>query len=117
VATLFLTWAARHRETSVRIVGARGSITWIDGALTLERDGKLEMIDCSRELDKQSYAQWFADLFMQFGDVLDAGATSAAAGAAREDVARVARILEAAYHASESGGRVPIGEVETAGRG
>jgi predicted dehydrogenase len=111
VATLFLTWAARHRETRVHIVGERGSITWIDGALTLERDGRLETIDCSRELDKASYAGWFVDLFARFADALDEGATSALADWAREDIVRVATVLEGAYRSAEISAAVPLDEL------
>lgn len=108
-AILFLTWAARHRETRVRIVGDRGSITWIDGALTIERGGAVETQDCSRELDKQAYAQWFADLFSAFAQVLDAGSASAVAETTREDVIRVATIIEAAYHSSKTSASVGLG--------
>jgi len=107
-ATLFLTWAARHRETRVRIVGDGGSINWIDGALTLERGGSAETMDCSRELDKQSYSGWFASLFACFSDTLDSGASSAAAEFARKDVIRVATILEAAYHSAEVAASVTL---------
>lgn len=108
-ATLFLTWAARRRETRVQIIGERGSITWIDGALSLERDGAIETIDCSRELDKKSYALWFADLFAHFADVLDAGASSALAEGDREDIVRVATVLEAAYRSADSGTVISLG--------
>lgn len=108
LAILFLTWAARRRETRVQIVGERGSITWIDGTLTLERDGEREAQDCSRELDKQSYALWFADLFAQFADVLDAGAASELAGEARADIVLVSTVLEAAYRSASLGLAVPI---------
>lgn len=114
-ATLFLTWAARHRETRVRIVGDHGSITWIDGTLMLERNGAVETTDCSRELDKRSYAQWFADLFADFAKVMDAGSTSLPAEAVREDVIRVATILEAAYHSAEICASVAL-EFETSQR-
>jgi predicted dehydrogenase len=108
LATLFLTWAARRRETRVQIVGERGSITWVDGILALEQNGTAETIDCSRELDKQSYAQWFADLFAHFGDTLDAGAASALADAARDDVVLVSTVLEAAYRSASLGAPVPL---------
>ena len=116
-ATLFLTWAARHRETRVRIVGDGGSINWIDGALTLERRGVTETMDCSRELDKQSYSSWFADLFARFADTLERGGSSAAAESARDDVIRVATILEAAYHSAEISGRVRLPVSEPGRRG
>lgn len=111
LATLFLTWAARRRETRVHIVAERGSITWVDGALSLERGGAVETYDCSRELDKQSYAQWFADLFTRFGDVLDAGGSSMAAEGARDDVVRVSTLLEAAYRSASSGSPIALDEV------
>ncbi len=111
LATLFLSWAARRRETRVHIVGDRGSITWIDGALTLERDGKAVTMDCSRELDKSSYAQWFADLFTTFADTLDAGAASASADLARDDVIRVATILQAAYRSADLNHAVLLDEL------
>ena len=110
IAALFLTWAARRRETRVHIVGDHGSITWIDGALSLERGGDVETIDCSRELDKSSYSSWFADLFSNFGDTLDAGASSAPADAAREDIVRVANVLEAAYQSADLGSVVPLAQ-------
>jgi predicted dehydrogenase len=109
LATLFLTWAARRRETRVHIVGEHGSITWIDGALSLERAGAVETIDCSRELDKQSYAGWFADLFTRFANVLDAGASSALADEARNDIVLVSTALEAAYRSASSGAPIGIG--------
>ena len=115
VAKLFLTWAARKRETRVQIVGERGSITWIDGALTLERDGKVETTDCSRELDKASYARWFADLFAQFADVLDGGAESAPADAARVDIIQVATVLEAAYRSAELSRTLPLSDLGAPG--
>src|SRR5438067_505105 len=65
--TLFVTWAARRRETRVRIVGERGTITWVDGALTLERDGVEEAYDLARALDKAAYVSWFAELFATVG--------------------------------------------------
>lgn len=111
-ATLFLTWAARHRETRVRIVADGGSINWIDGALTLERAGTVETMDCSRELDKESYSSWFADLFAHFADCLGSGGSSAAAESAREDVIRVATILEAAYQSAEISASVTLAAPE-----
>jgi len=75
LATMFLTWAARRRETEIRFIGERGSITWSGGTLTLERDGTgpAESFDHSAELDKASYAKWFADLFCDFATTLDSG--------------------------------------------
>ncbi|HYT62395.1 MAG TPA: Gfo/Idh/MocA family oxidoreductase [Gemmatimonadales bacterium] len=95
MATMFLTWAARRRETEVRFIGERGSITWSGGTLTLERDGNgpAESFDHSAELDKASYATWFADLFCDFAKALDSGD-----GAPHiADIARVAAVLEDAY--------------------
>lgn len=112
-ATLFLTWAARRRETRVHIVGERGSITWMDGALSLEQDGVVETIDCSRELDKKSYTYWFADMFSRFAGVLDAGGSSTLAEVAREDVVRVATVLEAAYRSATLGAEVPLGQADS----
>jgi predicted dehydrogenase len=114
LATLFLTWAARRRETRVQIVGERGSISWIDGALALERPDRTETFDCSRELDKQSYPQWFADLFAQFANALDAGGSSAAADAARDDIVLVSTALEAAYRSASLGASVPFDRANAA---
>ena len=108
VSRLFCTWADRRRETRVNIVGARGAIRWIDGLLTLERDGAVESQDVSRELDKAAYAGWFAELFEDFVGVLDAGAGSARAERALDDVVRVATILEAAYESAARGGAVRV---------
>jgi predicted dehydrogenase len=96
LAVMFLTWAARTRENSIRFIGDQGSITWSGGMLTLERGGQVESIDYSAELDKASYAKWFAGLFEDFAATLDSGD-----GARHlEDIAQVAAVLESAYDRS-----------------
>jgi predicted dehydrogenase len=95
LATMLLTWAARRRETEIRFVGERGSITWSGGTLTLERDGQTESFDHSAELEKASYARWFADLFCDFAATLDSGGGGSAPHIA--DIAQVAAVLEDAY--------------------
>ncbi len=77
MATMFLTWAARRRETEIRFIGERGSITWSGGILTLERGGEIESFDHTGDLDKASYAKWFARPMA--------------------DIAQVAAVLEASY--------------------
>jgi len=93
LAVMFLTWAARARETEIRFIGDRGSITWSGGTLTLEREGRSESFDYRAELDKASYSKWFAGLFQDFAATLDSG------DAARHmaDIAQVAAVLEDAY--------------------
>ncbi|HEY3219782.1 MAG TPA: Gfo/Idh/MocA family oxidoreductase [Gemmatimonadales bacterium] len=95
MATMFLTWAARRRETEIRFVGERGSITWSGGLLTLERDGHTESFDHTVDLDKASYAKWFADLFTDFATTLDSGDSARPMA----DIAQVAAVLEASYAA------------------
>jgi predicted dehydrogenase len=105
VATIFLTWAARHRETRVRFTGERGTIEWIGGLLRLDAAGRTETIDMSAELDKAMYPAWFAELFRSFADALDLGGTVPQPLA---DIGQVATLLDAAYRAAESGARVPF---------
>jgi predicted dehydrogenase len=101
---LFLTWAADRRATRIRFTGSDGSIEWSGGRLRLSgRHGPLEK-DFSAELDKASYAGWFARLFHQFADRIELGD----AATSLEDIARVTRVLEAAYGAHASGCRVAI---------
>jgi len=95
MATMFLTWAARRRETEIRFIGERGSITWSGGMLTLERDGQTESFDHTVDLDKASYAKWFADLFRDFATTLDSGDSARPMA----DIAQVAAVLEASYAA------------------
>jgi len=95
MATMFLTWAARRRETEIRFIGERGSITWSGGMLTLERDGQTESFDHTVDLDKASYAKWFADLFRDFATTLDSGDSARPMA----DIAQVAAVLEASYTA------------------
>jgi len=95
MATMFLTWAARRRETEIRFIGERGSITWSGGMLTLERDGQTESFDHTVDLDKASYAKWFADLFRDFATTLDTGDSARPMA----DIAQVAAVLEASYTA------------------
>jgi len=99
IATLFLTWADRGRETKVRFVGERGSIDWTGGILTLEHDGMTERTDESAALDKRNYAGWFGELFHAFADALDRGEQARHL----DDIAGVAAVLEDAY----ADGRVP----------
>jgi predicted dehydrogenase len=106
LATLFLTWAATHRENRVRFIGDEGVIDWQGGILRLERGGHVESHDFSVQLDKQSYAGWFAALFATFADAIDRGA----APEALADVTRVASVLEAAFAAAASGCRVAVPE-------
>jgi predicted dehydrogenase len=95
MATMFLTWAARRRETEIRFIGERGSITWSGGMLTLERDGQTESFDHTGDLDKASYSKWFAGLFRDFATTLDSGDSARPMA----DIAQVAAVLEASYAA------------------
>ena len=95
MATMFLTWAARRRETEIRFIGERGSITWSGGMLTLERDGHIQSFDHTVDLDKASYAKWFAGLFHDFAAALDSGDSARPMA----DIAQVAAVLEASYAA------------------
>ena len=93
MATMFLTWAARRRETEIRFIGERGSITWSGGILALERDGQTETFDHTVDLDKASYAKWFAGLFHDFAATLDSGDSARPMA----DITQVAAVLEASY--------------------
>jgi predicted dehydrogenase len=105
LATMMLTWAAPHRENRVRFIGDRGTIDWQGGVLTLERaPHQRETLDFSAQLDKRSYAGWFAALFGTFADALDRGT----APEALDEIDRVARVLEAAYDAAATGSRITL---------
>ncbi len=93
LARLFLTWAGRSRENHIRFIGPTGAIEWQGGELRLERDGRIERFDFSRELDKASYWRWFACLFQDFVAAMDAGTREHAL----QDIAQVAAVLEQAY--------------------
>lgn len=93
LATVFLTWAAHHRENRMRFLGEGGSIEWIGGALRLTGHGTAERLDFTRELDKASYWRWFACLFQDFIAALD----GRGGASFLEDIARVAGVLERAY--------------------
>ena len=95
MATMFLTWAARRRETEIRFIGERGSITWSGGMLTLERDGQTECFDHTADLEKASYTKWFAGLFRDFAHTLDSGDSARPMA----DITQVAAVLEASYAA------------------
>jgi predicted dehydrogenase len=105
IATILLTWAAGHRENRVRIIGERGTIDWHGGTLSLERAGEpRQALDYSAQLDKRSYAGWFAGLFGAFADAMDRGE----ADEALADITRVAAVLEAAYASARSGCAVGV---------
>ena len=96
---MFLTWAARHRESHVRFIGDAGSIDWIGGVLRLERDGDVESFDYSAQLDKSAYPAWFAGLFNAFADAMDASELESSL----RDIGNVASVLEGAYEAARTG--------------
>ena len=102
LAVLFLTWAAHHRETRIRFVGDRGTISWAGGRLLLAADGAVESLDFTAQLDKASYRHWFADLFTDFAHRLDTGDGDGPL----EDIERVATVLEAGYGRSRLRHRV-----------
>ena len=84
----------------MRIIGEYGTIDWHGGLLSLARDGEpRQEIDYSAQLDKRSYAGWFAGLFTAFAEAMDRGE----ANGALADITRVAVVLEAAYESARSG--------------
>jgi len=99
LGVMFLTWAARHRESHVRFIGDAGSIDWIGGILRLERDGAVESFDYSAQLDKSAYPAWFAGLFNAFADAMDTGELEPSL----RDIGNVAAVLEGAYEAARTG--------------
>ena len=98
--TFFLTWAGRRRENRIRFIGENGSIEWAGGVLTLETDGRAETHDFSAQLDKRSYAGWFAALFRDFRRAMATGEDAVHL----RDITRVAQVLEAAYAAAGTDG-------------
>ena len=99
LGVMFLTWAARHRESRVRFIGDAGSIDWIGGVLRLEREGEVESFDFSAQLDKSAYPAWFAGLFHAFADAIDEEDLEPAL----RDLSNVAAVLEGAYEAARTG--------------
>jgi predicted dehydrogenase len=99
LGVMFLTWAARHRESHVRFIGDTGSIDWIGGVLRLEREGDVESFDFSAQLDKSAYPAWFAGLFNAFANAMDANDLEPSL----LDIGNVAAVLEAAYEAAGTG--------------
>jgi len=96
LARVFLTWAGRGRENHIRFIGSTGTIEWEGGELRLERDGRIERFDFSRELEKSSYWRWFACLFQDFVAAMDRGTREESL----QDIAQVAAVLEHAYAAA-----------------
>jgi len=99
VGLMFLTWAARHRESQVRFVGDAGAIDWTGGTLRLERDGVVESFDYSAQLEKSAYPAWFAGLFNAFADAMDAGDLAPSL----QDIGNVAAVIEGAYESARTG--------------
>jgi predicted dehydrogenase len=97
LATVFLTWAGRGRETTIRFLGERGVIEWVGGDLKLDSDAGAEHLDYREQLLKASYPSWFAGLFLDFVEAMDRGALEAPLA----DIAVVASVLEQAYDAGD----------------
>jgi predicted dehydrogenase len=108
IATLFVTWAAHHRENRLRFIGDRGTIEWTAGNLRLDAGDQKISLDMTAQLDKSAYPSWFAALFQSFTRTLDAGGTAEAPLA---DVARVAVLLDAAYQAAERAAAVAVPQI------
>jgi predicted dehydrogenase len=101
---LFLTWGDDRRETRIRFVGDQGSIEWAGGTLRLDNRGGSLTRDFSAELAKSGYYRWFAQLFHQFADRI----ARQDGVDALDDIARVTRILEAAYQSDAAGCRISL---------
>jgi predicted dehydrogenase len=99
IGMMFLTWAARHRESQVRFIGDAGSIDWTGGTLRFEREGVVESFDYSAQLEKSAYPAWFAGLFNAFADAMDARDLEPSL----RDIGNVAAVLEGAYEAARTG--------------
>jgi predicted dehydrogenase len=104
VAVMLLTWAARHRENRMRFIGETGMIELVGGELRLEREGREERCDFTRELDKGSYWRWFTRLFQEFIAAMDRRDGEPFL----QDIANVAGVLELAYETSGSASQVSI---------
>lgn len=103
LAKMFLTWAAHRRENRIRFTGELGTIEWAGGTLTLEREGMTECFDHSADLRKESYAQWFADLFATFAKAMDTGDPEP-----MNDIDRVASVLGLAYSSLADGATLAV---------
>ena len=103
-ATIFVTWAGRGRETTMRFWGDRGTIAWTGGELSLDADGGAERIDFTAALDKAAYKDWFAGLFGRFADAMERGEGEAHL----REIAAIAEVLERAYTAAGAA-RPPVG--------
>src|SRR5256886_3249098 len=66
LASMFLTWAARRRETEIRFLGERGSITWSGGDPFRGRGGEDEYFDHHAGLHKGAYVKGVAGAFLHF---------------------------------------------------
>ena len=97
--SFLLTWAAHHRETRIRFVGELGTLEWNGGWVRLETNGREERVDFTTQLDKASYADWYARLFHDFADVVHSG--NAEPGLT--EIARVADLLERATEGRYAG--------------
>ena len=107
IATMFLTWGARHRENRIRFIGSEGSIEWVGGVLRLEHGGQTEAFDYTAELDKAAYPGWFGALFGEFADAIER--SDIEAGLA--DIRTVATVLECAYASARSTCAVRVPDV------
>ncbi len=105
-ATLTLTWAGQQRENRIRFIGDQGMVEWVGGVLRLtRRDGTVDAVDFSAQLDKREYAGWMSRLLGQFADAID----QADGEAGLVEIEQVATLLEAAYHSAAEGCRVRLG--------
>ena len=102
LGVMFLTWAARHRESHVRFIGDAGSIDWIGGMLRLEREGVVESFDYSAQLDKSAYPAMVRRICSTRSPMRW---TRAISSHRSRDIGNVAAVLEGAYEAARSGMR------------
>jgi predicted dehydrogenase len=108
MARLFLTWAGVARENRIRFVGERGQVEWHGGTLRLDSLDGVQALDFTAQLDKASYAGWFACLFRDFH-----AAVAARNGVSQlTDVSRVAEMLTFAYRSAVEGRRLLLEPAE-----
>ena len=102
--TMFLTWAADRRETRIRFAGSDGSIEWTGGQLRLEgRHGPLEL-----RLHRRTGQVELFSLVRPAVPRVRRPDRQRDGDPPLEDIARVTRVLEAAYGAHANGCRVAV---------
>jgi predicted dehydrogenase len=108
IATMRLTWAAKHREVRFRFVGERGEVVGDDRRVVLVTDQGEEEARFADGMSKDSaHSDWYSPLFRRFAERIRTKETGTEG---LDEALAVTRLIARAYESSTEGRMLIVDE-------